>query len=231
MSSFFGIGGGTILVPLLMLMGLDIKEAIPISVVQMLFSSLFSTYLSFKNSFSALKNSLFIGLGGFLGALNSHFLIDNVQSFILEIIFLFFVSIAIYKFSKSEDTQKITHKRVENRFLLTLLGFFVGLIAISIGVGGSLILTPILVGYFFYDTKTASSIGLSFVIFSSLSGTISLGLADAIPYSMALSVAISSLLGVIIGLKIKNLVPLSHYRKTLLYMYVIIFFTTLYSIF
>ena len=39
-AGFFGIGGGTLIVPAMMLLGLDIKTAIGISVMQMMFSSL-----------------------------------------------------------------------------------------------------------------------------------------------------------------------------------------------
>jgi len=44
MSGFFGVGGGTVSVPILLYMGFDIKEAIGISVFQMLISS-FIAYL------------------------------------------------------------------------------------------------------------------------------------------------------------------------------------------
>ena len=48
LSGFFGIGGGTILVPILLLMGYGIKVAIGISVVQMVFSSVYGSFLNFK---------------------------------------------------------------------------------------------------------------------------------------------------------------------------------------
>ncbi len=41
LSGFFGIGGGMILIPLLLLIGVDIKSAIGISIVQMVFSSFY----------------------------------------------------------------------------------------------------------------------------------------------------------------------------------------------
>lgn len=44
LSGFFGIGGGTVSVPILMYMGFDIKEAIGISVFQMLLSSIFGFF-------------------------------------------------------------------------------------------------------------------------------------------------------------------------------------------
>ncbi len=47
-SGFFGVGGGMILVPTLLSIGIDIKSAIAISVVQMVFSSILGSYLNYK---------------------------------------------------------------------------------------------------------------------------------------------------------------------------------------
>jgi uncharacterized membrane protein YfcA len=47
-SGFFGVGGGMILVPMLMSIGVDIKSAIGISVVQMVFSSVYGSYLNYR---------------------------------------------------------------------------------------------------------------------------------------------------------------------------------------
>ncbi|MEJ2497264.1 MAG: sulfite exporter TauE/SafE family protein [Sulfurovaceae bacterium] len=64
LSGFFGIGGGTVSVPILLYMGFDIKEAIGISAMQMLFSS-FAAYLIHrkKQTYSA-KITKYFGFGG-----------------------------------------------------------------------------------------------------------------------------------------------------------------------
>lgn len=46
---FFGIGGGTVAVPLMMSYGFDIKTAVGISIFQMLFSSVFGLYVNYKS--------------------------------------------------------------------------------------------------------------------------------------------------------------------------------------
>ena len=52
-SGFFGIGGGTILVPILLNLGFDIKSAIGISVLQMFMGALFGSYVNYKNKKSS----------------------------------------------------------------------------------------------------------------------------------------------------------------------------------
>ncbi len=144
MSGFFGIGGGTLLVPTLMYLGFSIKYAIGISVMQMVFSSLFGSYLNLKKGIFSIKNGLVLGLGGFVGAQGSGFLVNHLSSIVLSTIFLLSVSLAILKFFKSSPESD--GPEVDSNILLFIVGLFVGLIAISVGIGGGLFLTPILVG-------------------------------------------------------------------------------------
>jgi uncharacterized membrane protein YfcA len=67
MSGFFGIGGGMILVPILLVLGFEIKDAIGISIVQMVFSSVFGSYLNHKKGSLIIGEGIFVGLGGFVG--------------------------------------------------------------------------------------------------------------------------------------------------------------------
>ena len=95
MSGFFGIGGGTMLVPTLLYLGIDLKSAIAISVMQMVFSSIYGSYLNFKTKFLNLKDGIYIGVGGFLGALFSGILVTHIPEKILGIMFLSFVAFPI----------------------------------------------------------------------------------------------------------------------------------------
>ena len=65
-SGFFGIGGGTILVPILLNLGFDIKSAIGISVLQMFMGALFGSYVNYKNKKLVLNDGIIVGIGGLL---------------------------------------------------------------------------------------------------------------------------------------------------------------------
>jgi uncharacterized membrane protein YfcA len=229
-SGFFGIGGGAVLVPMLMFAGLDIKEAIAISVVQMVFSSIYGSYLNYKAKTLDLKDGLYIGLGGSVGALFSGYVVANVSSFILKVMFLFFIGFAIYKFltNSSSDEEKNTNT---NKVLLFLIGMFIGAVAISIGVGGSTLLTPILVGYLAYKAKEATSMGLFFVIFSSIAGFVSMMYFGNLNISDGMIVGASSLIGVFLGIRTKNHMQSDSYKKYVIYLYVAIFVYTFYEVF
>jgi uncharacterized membrane protein YfcA len=61
LSGFFGIGGGTVLVPMLLALGYDTKVAIGIAVVQMVFSSIYGSYLNKKKWFVRIGYSSILG--------------------------------------------------------------------------------------------------------------------------------------------------------------------------
>ncbi len=223
-SGFFGIGGGTLLVPTLMYFGFTIKYAIGISIMQMVFSSIFGSYLNFKSGKFQLKDGLLLGVGGFVGAQGSGFLVNYLSSTILTMIFLFSVCLAIFKFFKSSLESNLPE--VKSKLLLFVIGYFVGLIAISVGIGGGLFLTPILIGFMNYDIKKAISMSLFFIVFSSVSGFISLSQFGLIDYRVGLIVGISSLFGVFLGIKSSHNLDKKRHKTLLLGLYFVILFMT-----
>lgn len=197
LSGFFGIGGGTILVPILLFMGYDIKTAIGISVVQMVFSSLYGSFLNFKKGSLEFNTVLSIGFGGFVGALLSGWVVSTVSAEVLEYVFLGFVCIALARMAYSPAQYK--QSREVHPVVLFFIGAVLGVFAISIGVGGSILLVPILVGFLHFELKKAISAGLFFVVFSSISGLISLSVVGHIEYLDGLIIGAASLIGVYLG--------------------------------
>ncbi len=229
LSGFFGIGGGTILVPILLYLGFDIKEAVGISVTQMVFSSLFGSFLNLKKSLFKIHEGLAIGIGGALGAMGSGYFLKVVPSSVLEWMFVGFVAFAMYRFFKAPSEQH--QSRDIPAMLIFFVGVFIGLFAISIGVGGSILVTPILVGFFHMDVKKAASMGLFFVIFSSLSGFVSLSLFGHIDYLHGLLVGASSLVGVYFGIKLAHKTDRAKFKRALIVIYTIILLLVLKKIF
>ncbi len=216
LSGFFGIGGGTILVPFLLIMGFDMKSAIGIAVVQMVFSSIFGSYINKKKGTLNIPMVLSLGLGGFVGALSSSFMIAVFDAKVLEWTFFAFVLFALTRlyFKTIEDRET---KRVHPS-LLFVIGIIVGAFSISIGVGGALLLTPILVGFLHVKLKEAIAAGLFFVVFSSVSGLISLSLNGTIDYYHGIIIGIASLFGVYAGIWLKHQTD-DHLQKRLLVLF------------
>lgn len=219
-AGFFGIGGGTIIVPIVVTFGYDIKSAVGISILQMLFGAIFGSYINYKKGKLILKDGLAVGLGGLSGASLSGFIVSNVHSLVLEIGLLLTLALAIFKFFKSNV--QATPKNPPN-FVLFLIGFCIGAVAISMGIGGGLFLTPILVGFLGVDIKKAVSMGLFFVIFSSFSGFISLAKFGYVDYVAGSLLGLGSLLGVYFGTNLSHKVQKTTQKWWLLALYVVMF--------
>ena len=212
LSGFFGIGGGTILVPLLLLMGFDTKVAIGISVVQMVFSSFFGSYLNKKFGTLDVKLVTYIGVGGFIGAQFSE---------LLEFVFLGFAAFALVRlFMKPKENKE--QKEHVNPLILLSIGFALGVVSMAIGVGGSIILTPLLVGFFHFPLKKAISAGLFFVVFSSVSGAISQSMSGNVDYVSGILIGAASLVGVYLGIIKKDAIAHAMQRRLIVLFYVVV---------
>ena len=220
LSGFFGIGGGTILVPFLLFLGYDIKTAISISVVQMVYSSVYGSYLNNKKGSLDLSMTVVVGLGGSLGALLSGYITSNVSDQVLELIFLSFAIFALLRlfFKTKEYREQIKL----NPALLFLIGFSLGVVSMTIGVGGSIILVPILVGFLHVPLKEAISAGLFFVVFSSVAGMISHIAMNDVKIFEGSIIGFSSLFGVYLGIYFKDKVNELLQKRLLMIFYFLV---------
>lgn len=220
LSGFFGIGGGMILIPILMILGIDIKTAIGISIVQMVFSSLFGSYLNYKKGSLILGEGVWVGVGGFVGGFMGAYVSGMVSSTILEYLFLGLLTFALFRLFSSKISDDGTVKTLHAPVLFGV-GVLIGIFAIALGVGGSILLTPILAGFLHYPIKKAVSAGLFFVAFSSLAGLVSHLSSGTIDLEKGLYVAVASLLGVFLGIWLKDKVSSSKHKTYLLIMYLV----------
>ncbi len=231
LSGFFGIGGGTVLVPVLLLMSFDFKHAVGISIMQMVFSSVYGSYLNIRRGTLELGEGLFVGFGGFLGGYLSGYLSPFVPDRVLQIVFIGFVIFALVRmiFSKSHIDENSTYTL--SKWLLFLIGVCIGVIAISIGVGGAIILIPLLSGMLKYPVKKAVSAGLFFVVFSSIAGFIGRLMHGQIDLLSGVVVGIGSLVGVYFGVWLKERVDNHQHKRFIVLMYSIILAIMVYKMF
>ena len=221
MSGFFGIGGGTILVPVLLAMGFSTKDAIGISIIQMVFSSIYGSYLNHKKGSLILGDGILVGLGGFIGGFIGGYITQYFADRVLEFLFLGLLFFALFRLFTAKHVEEGSQTRTINKALLFTIGLVIGIFAITLGVGGSIVLTPILVGLLHYPIKKAVSAGLFFVVFSSVAGMSSRLLTGTIDFENGLIIAIASLIGVWIGIWLKEHITSKKHKTALLLMYVV----------
>ncbi len=228
-SGFLGIGGGTVLVPILLFIGFGFKEAVGISVTQMMMSSMYGSYLNYKKGLLHIKKGLSLAIGGAFGASMSGIIVKYTSVKILGAMFLLLVLIAIIRFFVTVKEPR-NEPPIDNKKLF-FIGFFVGIISASVGVGGAILITPILVGFLKYKLKTTVSLSLFFVIFSSVSGFMSQSFAGNINYLEGFTIGIASLFGTYFGVKLYHKMDTKLHKKFLLIWYILIFFATMYKMY
>ncbi|MDD6056216.1 MAG: sulfite exporter TauE/SafE family protein [Helicobacter sp.] len=233
LAGFFGIGGGAVLVPLVMLLGYDIKIAIGISIMQMIFSSIYGSYVNYKLGLLALKDGIFIGIGGLIGASFSGAVVDFTPSIVLEVAFSCFVIYSLIKLFKAKPQGgecRLSDGIIQKAFLI-LCGAIIGVFAISLGIGGGIMIAPLLAYYLGYDTKKIVPIALFFVIFSSISGFTSLAFYGYADFKSGILVGIASLIGVRLGIYLLSKANFKAHKNALLIMYIIVLSVMLKKIF
>jgi hypothetical protein len=228
LSGFFGIGGGTVSVPILLYLGFGIKEAIGISVTQMVAGSLMAGWLHHKNRTYKISDVKYFGYGGIVGAIIGGLLVKILHSSILEWLFLSIVAFTLTRLAFSNPVP--TRPEVVHRPLYTLVGSGIGVFSGMLGVGGSILMTPILVSFMGFPLKKASAVGHFFVIFSSISAFSTLLWLGMINLKAGLIMALASLIGTVMGIWLLHQIKVTHYKQILVVFYIVIFAITAYKL-
>ncbi|WP_334097424.1 sulfite exporter TauE/SafE family protein, partial [Helicobacter typhlonius] len=118
----------------------------------------------------------------------------------------------------------------KQKFLMIGAGFLTGIFAVSLGVGGGLILAPILAYYLGFDSKKVVPISLFFIIFASISGSLSLAAHDLIDFRAGIIIGISSMIGVSFGIYLISKVTLHNHRYALIGIYAFSIILTLWKV-
>lgn len=233
-AGFFGTGGGVIIVPCLLILGMQMEYAIGVSIMQMVFSSTFGSLINIFQKKLDIYHGVFVGLGGLIGASFSGIIVDSLSSQILLLLFLLLSAVSFYKYVFNVKTQANPTPPITNpfkqKFLMIGAGFLTGIFAVSLGVGGGLILAPILAYYLGFDSKKVVPISLFFIIFASISGSLSLAAHDLIDFRAGIIIGISSMIGVSFGIYLISKVTLHNHRYALIGIYAFSIILTLWKV-
>jgi len=236
-SGLFGVGGGIILMPILLILGFNIKVAVGISIMQMVFSSLFGTFLNYKNNTLDLKGSSYLGIGGIFGGIFGVYMLSIIPSYILEVSLFCIIILSIAQALKPKKTIPNNQKQLTKTHYL-LVGIVASALCIPLGIGGAIVIIA-LFNFLNLEAKKTSSMSLFFVLFTSISSAIALSYHSLIlgsdtlimDFESAIIVALASVIGVYLGIKIKNNLNESKYKRLFLPLFFISLFLMIYKIY
>ncbi len=228
-SGLFGLGGGTVIVPSMLSVGMEIQHAIGISVIQMVFASVFGAILNYKNKVFELKDGVVLGIGGLFGASFSGLIVSSFSAVTLNILFLMLTIYSLFKFITKKKQANMMHQHAiklvwKKNMILLATGALTGIFAISLGIGGGLLIVPILSYYLGFDTKKCTALSLFFIIFSSISGAFSFlrqGIIDQEMLYIGLLVGMASIVGVSLGIYWIKKISTSFHKRALICVYIV----------
>lgn len=199
MSGIFGIGGGSIRIPLLNLAGLPLINAFGINLFIIPFSSLIGAITHRKNINK--KVGIYVIIGGTLGSIIGAYFVGLISNIFLAILFVITAIITVLAIYLETLVPKLSHEINPNKYTIISISFFLNLITgMRGGSGGSLF--PPFLRAMKLDIHKAIATSLFVTIFTAIFAIIVYWNRGNILWLPALYVFIGSIVGTRIGSKI-----------------------------
>lgn len=163
LGGYMGLGGGVIMVPYMtIILGLDIKEAVPIAMIAIVVGTLSASTPYIRKSMVDTELAIIISISMVVGSVIGSLLLEIVSSAKLQLIFSVAVLYAgmLMLFNKSDKKPAIRREfGLIYYFLASALSLVIGVIATMIGLGGGIFIIPML--YLLFGISIASARGTS----------------------------------------------------------------------
>ncbi|MBG9587313.1 sulfite exporter TauE/SafE family protein [Cytobacillus firmus] len=212
LSGFFGVGGGFILTPTLMLFGFSPVEAITTSLLFSIGTSLSGIFAHIRLKNIKLKQGLILGLSGMAATQAAHPFVlflenkgwDTWAVPVFYIILLSYFALSMLK--RREKSANAVHSFEHSPPILkmVLIGFFAGFVSTTLGVGGGFIMVPLSVAYLGLMPKNAVGTSLFAVMLIVSAGFLSYVSTVSIDYWIGLSLVGGGLIGSQFGAKLTS---------------------------
>lgn len=203
LGGYLGLGGGEIMVPFLtVIAGVDIKSAVPVSVAAIVVNSFSASNEYLKRGMVDLELvvvlALFLVMGNITGS-NLGMMIPADYIKLLLTVLLVYTAFSLLKGRKAPRRLVFSDNRTKYLLVCLVLAFSVGTLAGLVGIGGGVLLIPIL--YFIVGLPLATARGTSalMICFASASATAVYFLYDMIELSIASPVILGIALGGKVG--------------------------------
>jgi uncharacterized protein len=202
LGGYLGLGGGVVTVPYLtMLAGIDMKTAVPISVTAIVVNSLSASTEYIKRNMVNFELAVSLGILMTLGNVAGSLISPHVPTSNTEFLFGLVLLYTAYNFMRKQDTTTvITTAANKHRYYYPSLAaaFLTGALGALIGVGGGIIIIPLMFVVFGLPLATARGTS-SFLIGASTSASVAVYLFSN---RIDLAVVPPVLVGTIIGGKV-----------------------------
>ncbi|MCA1054366.1 sulfite exporter TauE/SafE family protein [Rossellomorea aquimaris] len=223
-SGFFGIGGGIVLTPALLILGYEPSQAIMLSLMLTLGSTLTGTLSHLKLNNVNVKLAVTLGVFGVIGSvLTAPFVkwLDSVNgaATVISIAYIVILSWFSYQFFSKHEKES----SAKGKGAVSVIGFFTGVISSLMGVSGGFVMTPLLTKWIKLDLNKAIGTSISAASIIVLSGIGSyMFTGESLDYRHGIVLILGALLGTPLGsLQLKRF-SVVKVKRMLSFMYMIV---------
>lgn len=199
LAGFLGIGGGTVLVPLLVTLGYSPVESVATSSLAILMTSISGSIQNWRMGFFSFKRVLYIGLPAIFTAQIGALLADWVPDYILLVTFglLLWLNIYLVQLRKkiTQDVEAARHETTNPMMARLFTGSAAGFLAGFFGVGGGVIMVPLQILLLGETIKTSIQTSLGVIVITAVSACIGHALRGNVLLLEGLLLGLGGLLG------------------------------------
>jgi uncharacterized membrane protein YfcA len=226
LSGYFGIGGGFVLTPILLLMGFPPIVAVATSLLYTIGTSLSGIIAHFRMKNIQFKTGILIASSGLVATQLAHPFVQLLERLEVEdtAIPLFYIFLAAY-FSYSMLKGKKQNPTGQNEekaswMIPVLIGLVAGFVSTTLGVGGGFIIVPLAISFIGLQPRKAVGTSLFSVLFIVVAGFITYSVTTPIDYSFAFTLIAGAIVGGQVGAYITKLFKDAEIKKYLGILYV-----------
>ncbi len=200
LGGYLGLGGGVIMVPFLTIAaGLDIKTAVPVSVTATVVTSIASSNAYLKKGMVDIELSLILALFMVIGTITGSSLSPYIPSHYIQLVLtIVVIYTAVSLLKKNNQPSELNIDRNKNMVLSAGIAIFTGILSGLVGIGGGVIIVPVLYLLIGLPLSTARGTSSLMIGFSAAAASTVYLLNDQIDFQVLIGVV----LGIIIGGKI-----------------------------
>jgi uncharacterized protein len=186
-AGLLGIGGGTLMVPLLMGLGASPVQAVATSGLAILITSISGSWANFKMGVLDLKSILKMGIPSILTAQIGVYCANSVSDFVLSWAFvgLLLINIPLSAWGnrlKNQAQTKGSTPQMQRDWPFYLTGSLGGLLSGFFGIGGGLIMVPLQLALLGVGVKAAVQSSLAVIVLTSMAATAGHALHGSVLY-------------------------------------------------
>lgn len=162
--SFVGLGGDLMIIPFLLSLGIP-KELISINTdLTMFFMSLLSTFIYLKRKQGNFKTALLMAIGIISGASLGVFINSNITIPMFKIFFICLIALLMIMVALKNKLISFNLPTITKPFI----GLAIGTISGLFGIGGGIILIPVLLIFYNLNQKEAAATTMYLVFISTI---------------------------------------------------------------